>query len=175
MGPVYGLLLFHATPCETAAALARCGALAGLHPGIESPHTYIGHCKGLVVSMIWFLLLVLLFAAALAGLWLLLLRAKRRLLRLEQQIATMGRELQAADSELAGLLSEVGGSRIVVEVLNPLVLARENSRLAGALSGVAPRMVRRRVYSEVASEMKRVLADDHGVDARVEIFHPTGA
>lgn len=124
--------------------------------------------------MIWFVLLVLVFAAALAGLWLLLARATRRLQGLEQQIATMGRELQAADSELAGLLSEVGGSRIVVEVLNPLVLARENSRLAGALSGVAPRMIRRRVYGEVASEMKRVLGE-HGVDARLEIFHPTGA
>lgn len=125
--------------------------------------------------MIWFVLLGLVFAAALAGLWALLTRARRRLAGLEQQIAAMGRELQAADSELAGLLSEVGGSRIVVEVLNPLVLARDNSRLAGALSGVAPRLIRRRVYSEVASEMKRVLADEHGVEARLEIFHPTGA
>lgn len=124
--------------------------------------------------MIWFFGLFLLFAGALAALWVMLTRAQRRLVQLEQQIATMGRELQAADSELAGLLSEVGGSRIVVEVLNPLVLARENSRLAGALSGVAPRMIRRRVYGEVASEMKRILAE-YGVDARLDIFHPTGA
>ena len=124
--------------------------------------------------MIWFFGLFLLFAGALAILWVMLTRAQRRLGQLEQQIATMGRELQAADSELAGLLSEVGGSRIVVEVLNPLVLARENSRLAGALSGVAPRMIRRRVYGEVASEMKRILAE-YGVDARLDIFHPTGA
>lgn len=124
--------------------------------------------------MIWFVLLGLVFAGVLAQLWLLLRRARRQLAGLEQQIAAMGQELQAADSELAGLLSEVGGSRLVVEVLNPLVLARQNSRLAGALSGVAPRMIRRRVYGEVATEMKRVLGE-RGVDARVEIFHPTGA
>lgn len=124
--------------------------------------------------MIWFFILCLVFAAALGMVWLLLNRAHKRLGRLESQIAAMGQELDAADRELAGLLAEVGGSRIVVEILNPLVLAKDNSRLAGALSGVAPRMVRRRVYGEVAREMKRILGD-YGVEARLDVFHPTGA
>ncbi len=101
-----------------------------------------------------------------------LLRARRRLIGLETDMAALAHDLEHANEELAVLLAEVGGSRILVEIINPMTLAREKSRLAGSLVGVAPRLIRRRVYETVARQMKTQLADQ-GVDVHLDIFHPS--
>ncbi|ROO31735.1 hypothetical protein [Salinisphaera orenii] len=116
----------------------------------------------------------LLFGAALAVATALLWRAYRRLHALEAQIGRLARELESSDEELAALLGEVGGSRIIVDIINPMTLARSRSRWGAAFVGVAPRMVRRRVYDTVAREMKAQLAAQQ-VEARLEIFHPSGS
>jgi hypothetical protein len=114
------------------------------------------------------------FAIALAVVGYLLWRAYRRLDALNNEMAQLAHDLEHANEELAAVLTEVGGSRILVEVINPMTLARSRSRWGGALVGVAPRMIRRRVYDIVAREMKEQLAAQ-GVEAHLDIFHPTGS
>lgn len=118
--------------------------------------------------------ITIVFALALAATGYLLWRAYRRLDALNAEIAQLAHDLEHANEELAGVLAEVSGSRIIVEVINPMTLARARSRWGAALVGVAPRMIRRRVYEIVAREMKQQLAAQ-GVEAHLDIFHPTGS
>ena len=114
------------------------------------------------------------FALALAVAAYLLWRAYRRLDELDAQLGRLAHDLENANDELASVLTEVSGSRIIVEVINPMTLARARSRWGAALVGFAPRMIRRRVYEIVAREMKEELAKQ-GVEAHLDIFHPTGS
>lgn len=124
--------------------------------------------------MIWLVGLVLIAFGVIAFLAVRIGQAHQRLAMLEAEIARLGRDLAAEDREFESLMAEVGGSRIVVELTHPMTLARAHSRWAGALTGVAPRLIRRRVYDQVASQMKQVLAE-RGVGAEVQVFHPNGA
>ncbi|MES1928663.1 hypothetical protein SADO_05370 [Salinisphaera dokdonensis CL-ES53] len=114
------------------------------------------------------------FTLALAVAVYLLWRAYRRLDELDAQMGQLAHDLENANEELASVLTEVSGSRIIVEVINPMTLARARSRWGAALVGVAPRLIRRRVYEIVAREMKEELAKQ-GVEAHLDIFHPTGS
>jgi len=114
------------------------------------------------------------FAVALAIAVFLLWRAYQRLEGLERDMSALAHDLENANEELAAVLTEVSGSRILVEIINPMTLARARSRWGGALVGVAPRLIRRRVYEIVAQEMKQQLAKE-GVEAHLNIFHPTGS
>ncbi len=114
------------------------------------------------------------FAVALAIAVFLLWRAYQRLEGLERDMSALAHDLENANEELAAVLTEVSGSRILVEIINPMTLARARSRWGGALVGVAPRLIRRRVYEIVAQEMKQQLAKE-GVEAHLDIFHPTGS
>lgn len=114
------------------------------------------------------------FALALVVVVYLLWRAWQRLDALNAEMVQLAHDLEHANEELGSALAEVSGSRIIVEVINPMTLARSRSRWGGALVGVAPRMVRRRVYDIVAREMKDELAKQ-GVEAHLDIFHPTGS
>lgn len=116
--------------------------------------------------------IVLAIALAITGFF--LWRAYQRLHELDADIAALAREIEQDSEELRAVINEVAGSRIVVEVINPMTLARARSRVGGALVGVAPRLIRRRVYDIIAREMKDQL-NEQGVEARVEIFHPTGS
>lgn len=116
----------------------------------------------------------LVFAVMLGVAALLLWRAYQRLHMLEENIASLAHDLEDANEELTALLAEVRGSRIIVDIINPMTLARSRSRWGAAFVGVAPRMVRRRVYDIVAREMKAQLAEND-VEARLEIFHPSGS
>lgn len=62
---------------------------------------------------------------------------------------------------------------LTVEVLNPLELARAHSRIGSSLAGVAPGLVRKRVYQTVASELREELAE-RGVQASIEIHKAGG-
>jgi hypothetical protein len=114
------------------------------------------------------------FALAPAVVVYLLWRAWQRLDAINAEMVQLAHDLEHANEELGSALAEVGGSRIIVEVINPMTLVRSRSRWGGALVGVAPRMVRRRVYDTVAREMKTELARQ-GVEAHLDIFHPTGS
>ncbi|KEZ78060.1 hypothetical protein [Salinisphaera hydrothermalis] len=124
--------------------------------------------------MIWLLALVIVAFVVVGFLAVRLGQAQQRLAILEAEVARLGRDLQIEDREFESLMAEIGGSRIVIELTEPMALAREHSRWIGALSGVAPRLIRRRVYDEAATQVKQVLAE-RSVAAEVNVFHPSGS
>ena len=72
------------------------------------------------------------FALALAVAVYLLWRAYRRLDELDAQMGQLAHDLENANEELASVLTEVSGSRIIVEVINPMTLARALALGCGA-------------------------------------------
>lgn len=125
--------------------------------------------------MIWLVVVLTIVALAVIGyLALRLERARRRLAALDAEIDRLGRSLAEEDREFDSFMAEIGGSRIVVELTDPMTLARQQSRWAGALTGVAPRLIRRRVYDQAAVQMKQVLTE-RGVGVELHVFHPTGS
>lgn len=77
----------------------------------------------------------------------------------------------AVDDEVPDLSVPDQRPRVVVDVLNPIELARANSRYARGLIGVAPGLVRRRVYEIVVRELRYEL-EQRGVEAEVDIHRP---
>ncbi|WP_109993505.1 hypothetical protein [Salinisphaera sp. LB1] len=124
--------------------------------------------------MFWLFALVLATLGVVGFMAMRLERIRQRVAALEAEIARLGRDLEIEDREFDSLMAEIGGSRIVIELTAPMALARERSRWAGALAGVAPRLIRRRVYAEAAAQVKQVL-DERAVAAEVSVFHPSGA
>lgn len=100
------------------------------------------------------------------GLW----RAQRRLQQLEHALAETAGDYDRAGIEVGELMASIAGSRIVIEVLEPISLARRESRFAGPIAGLAPGFINRRVYATVAREVRQQLAARE-VEARVEVLH----
>ena len=99
-----------------------------------------------------------------------LCRAQRRLHELEQALDEVARDYDRAGIEVGALMADMAGSRIVIEVLEPVSLARRESPFAGSFAGLAPRFIHRRVYAGVAREIREELAERE-VEARVEVLH----
>ncbi len=124
--------------------------------------------------MLWLFALVVVAFGATGFLAVRLGQAQQRLAILEADVTRLGRALEIEDREFESLMAEIGGSRIVIELTEPMALARERSRWAGVLTGVAPRLIRRRVYDEAAAQVKQVL-NERAVAAEVNVFHPSGS
>lgn len=84
--------------------------------------------------------------------------------RLSAQLGTT--DEQAREARVA--IAEAEGTFLTVEILNPFELAGDHSRIGASLAGVAPGLVRRRVYQTVASELREEL-QSRGVQAEVEV------
>lgn len=113
--------------------------------------------------MVWLLLVPL--AIALLAVAVVLYR---RWQHVEAELERLSRELQTADGTTREWVKGQGDMILTVEVLNPIELARQNSRIGSQLASVAPRLVRRRVYERVADELAAELAD-RGVEADVKV------
>lgn len=112
------------------------------------------------------IVLLIASAAAFFGLW----RARKQLARLGSALDELAKDYDRAGSEVGAFMSDIAGSRVVIEVLEPMSLARSESRFAGPVSGVAPNLILQRVYATVASEVRTELKD-RGVKARVRVMH----
>ncbi|MDE2150470.1 MAG: hypothetical protein KGJ55_11720 [Gammaproteobacteria bacterium] len=62
---------------------------------------------------------------------------------------------------------------IVIAIDNPMELARRDSRLAGPLGVLAPRLIRRRVYQRTVQVLAGELSA-RGVRARIRLMPPPG-
>lgn len=60
-----------------------------------------------------------------------------------------------------------GGTRIVIEILNPFELASRETRLAGAAAKLAPKMIERIVYERAAVQIAQQMTEQ-GVVAEVK-------
>lgn len=114
--------------------------------------------------------LAVLAALILITLVVFLLLLSRRLRRLSAKIAAYEAEFGSADTPNVPELGD-NRRRLIIDVLNPFDLARNNSRYAGRLIGIAPELIRRRVYQIVASELRKELAS-RGVEAEIDIHRP---
>lgn len=91
--------------------------------------------------------------------------------RLAAQLRSLSAQTGASDEQARAALAQTPVTLLTIEVLNPLELAREHSRIGASLAGVAPGLVRKRVYQTVARELREELAD-RGVEANIEIQQP---
>lgn len=113
--------------------------------------------------MSWLFLLLLLGGLLLAAACGYLLVRSRRL---AGQVDALRAEAAVADASANRNLTDLDGMCLTVEVLNPIEVARANSRLAGPASGVSPGLVCRRVYDQMARELEGQLAE-RGIEARI--------
>ena len=84
-----------------------------------------------------------------------------RLRRLESANAALLVELGAQPADLKKELADKKAMLLIVEILNPMELARKESWFAGVAGSLAPGMVRRIVYKRTRSMMLEQL----------ELFH----
>lgn len=92
----------------------------------------------------------------------------RRWQRLAAEVARLSAQAGASDEQSRVAIAEAERALLTVEILNPLELAAEHSRIGASLAGVAPGLVRRRVCQTVASEIREELKS-RGVQAKVEV------
>ncbi len=92
----------------------------------------------------------------------------RRASRLRTELAALAAEMRPADADLRHALAERESLCLTVEVDNPLAVADAHSRMAGPVSGVAPGLVRRRVYDQLRRELQQQL-HERGIEARIEL------
>lgn len=90
-----------------------------------------------------------------------------------EELQTLSAQVGASNPQEREALVQAQTMLLTVEVLNPLELARAHSRIGSSLAGVAPGLVRRRVYQTVASELRDELAE-RGVQANIEIHKAGG-
>jgi len=88
--------------------------------------------------------------------------------RVAAQLQSLSAQAGASDEQARKALAQAECMLLTIEILNPLELARAHSRIGSSLAGVAPGLVRKRVYQQVASELGEELAE-RGVEANVEI------
>jgi len=113
----------------------------------------------------WLDIVVLL---AVVGLAVLVVQAYMRLRGMRARVNRLAADLDNADAEVQRALADTGGRRLVIDVLNPLAVARANSRVGAQVAGVAPGLVRNRVYEEIQRELGEQLSE-RGIDAEIEI------
>lgn len=88
--------------------------------------------------------------------------------RVTEQLKSLSEQTGASDERARAALVHADTMVLSIEVLNPLELARANSRIGSSLAGVAPGLVRKRVYQQVARELGDELGE-RGVKANIEI------
>lgn len=89
------------------------------------------------------------------------------------ELQTLSAQAGASNEQERKALAQAQTMLLTVEVLNPLELARAHSRVGSSLAGVAPGLVRKRVYQTVANELREELAE-RGVQANIEIHKAGG-
>ncbi|MDM8526077.1 hypothetical protein QUF80_22105 [Desulfococcaceae bacterium HSG8] len=57
---------------------------------------------------------------------------------------------------------------IIIEIKNPLEVAKRESRIAKALGGLAPELIRRKVEEKVAEEIKDSLTE-LGIETEISV------
>lgn len=59
--------------------------------------------------------------------------------------------------------------RVAIEILDPVSIARRESKLAGIITGLAPNLIVREVYKRVRKEVARSM-EERGIESRVTVI-----
>ena len=108
------------------------------------------------------------FLAAACGVLVLQLHAvRRRARRLEERVTELTPSVPVAP-DLEAVLGTGKRRLLVIEILNPIELARSRSRASSVLAAMAPDKLRKLVVEQTAREMsEQMLAEGVEVDIRV--------
>ena len=100
-------------------------------------------------------------------------RLGKRLQSLEQTLQTLQTERANFPAEFRKLLATGGSTDLIsIELLNPMELAAQQSKLASTLGSLTPSLVRRIVHNEAIKIVRREL-EKYGAKAQVR-FHGAG-
>lgn len=100
-------------------------------------------------------------------------RLGKRLQSLEQTLQTLQAERAAFPTEFRKLLASGGSTELIsIEILNPMELAAQQSKLASTLGSLTPSLVRRIVHNEAIKIVRKQL-EKHGAKAQVR-YHGAG-
>ncbi|TSD93451.1 hypothetical protein FOS14_23145 [Skermania sp. ID1734] len=108
-----------------------------------------------------------------------LLALLRQTRRIGQRNSELAEEVAASavraakPMDIEPLFAGTRGRLITIEILNPVELARTQSRFSGVAGAVAPNLLRKVVYERAAQIMREQLLEQ-GVDAEVKIHVATG-
>lgn len=99
-------------------------------------------------------------------------RLGKRLHKMEQALLTLQGEKATFPPDFRKLLSGGQTELISIQILNPMELAAQQSKLASALGNLTPSLIRRIVHNEAIKITRREL-ERHGAKAQVRL-HGTG-
>jgi hypothetical protein len=99
-------------------------------------------------------------------------RLGKRLHAMEQTLLSLRDEKAAFPDDFRRLLSSSQTEVISIQLLNPMELAAQQSKLAGVFGSLTPSLVRRIVHNEAIKITRREL-EKHGAKAEVR-FHGAG-
>lgn len=85
------------------------------------------------------------------------------------QIKQDAQELQDLRIDESQSLSHKPEYRVAVEVIDPVALARRESKLAWVVAGVAPDYITREVYKHIQEEIALAM-EERGIDASITLF-----
>jgi len=78
-------------------------------------------------------------------------------------------ELQNSKAEEPRLLAQEPGLRVAIEIVDPVALAKRESKLAQVAADIAPNLVAREVYKQIREEIA-LAVEKRGIDANVTII-----
>jgi septal ring factor EnvC (AmiA/AmiB activator) len=99
-------------------------------------------------------------------------RLGTRLREMEQTLASLRAEKAAFPEDFRRLLAAGQSEVISIRLLNPMELAKRQSRLAGVFGTLTPSLIKRIVHNE-AIKITRKELEKHGAKAEVR-FHGVG-
>lgn len=99
-------------------------------------------------------------------------RLSKRLLMIEQALQALQSERGSFPADFRKLLSSDSCELISIQLLNPMELAAQQSKLASALGSLTPSLIRRIVHNE-AIKITRKELERHGAKAQVR-YHGAG-
>lgn len=113
--------------------------------------------------------IVVVLLAAVAGVAFWQVRSlQRRLHAVETRAASLANEIDAAPFDLSRTLGDGRRRLITIEILNPLEVAANESKMARRIGPIAPNLIRGEVTRQAVRELETQL-EAQGIDAEVRV------
>ena len=113
-------------------------------------------------------LLLLINAVLLTGICTLFIFFRRRLAELKKHALSTEQARAAMPQDVLARSLQASDRRIVIEILNPMAVAAQESKFAGLFGSLTPALIRNTVYEKAAKILKLELLE-RGVEADVTV------
>lgn len=88
--------------------------------------------------------------------------------RVDRELDDLLGELGADEAVPGPALSGTNDMCLVMHILNPIEVARSNSRLGGVAGSVSPGLISRKIYGQMSDQLQDQLAE-HGIAAQITV------